>query len=106
MCREESRVEYTYKSATGFRGGRLRFWRGIDEREGCKWNSPLKHVTMPRGGKACHILRLEFFVLLGLLGCSNGYLNLFISESQVKKYFGELYQIKKKTYNVQLSTPK
>lgn len=34
------------------------------------------------------LLRRKFFVLLVLVGCSDGYLNIFISQSQVMKLLG------------------
>lgn len=35
------------------------------------------------------LLRCKFFILLVLVGCSDGYLNIFISQSQVMKLLGE-----------------
>lgn len=40
-------------------------------------------------GDPCDLLRRNFFVLLVLIGCSDGYLNIFISQSQVMKLLGK-----------------
>ncbi|KOC58810.1 hypothetical protein WH47_03101 [Habropoda laboriosa] len=41
------------------------------------------------GDGSCNLLRCKFFVLLVLVGCSDGYLNIFISQSEVMKLLGE-----------------
>ncbi|KAG7205476.1 hypothetical protein KM043_007463 [Ampulex compressa] len=54
------------------------------------------------GGGTCDILRRKFFVLLVLVGCSDGYLNIFISRSQVMKLLGleaELYYVREGAVN-------
>ncbi|KAI4494136.1 hypothetical protein M0802_009170 [Mischocyttarus mexicanus] len=37
-------------------------------------------------GGSCDLQRCKFLVLLTLIGCSEAYLNIFISESQVMKF--------------------
>ncbi|KYM97299.1 hypothetical protein ALC62_12032 [Cyphomyrmex costatus] len=39
-------------------------------------------------GGPCDLLRRKIFVLLVLIGCSDGYFNIFISHSQVMKLLG------------------
>lgn len=43
------------------------------------------------GDGSCDLLRCKLFVLLVLVGCSDGYLNIFISQSQVMKLLGEYF---------------
>ncbi|XP_031830445.1 tyrosine-protein kinase Dnt [Nomia melanderi] len=48
------------------------------------------------------LLRCKFFILLVLVGCSDGYLNIFISQSQVMKLLGleaELYYVREGVVN-------
>lgn len=46
-------------------------------------------VTMQFGRGSCNFVRLEFVAFLLVIGCTDGYLDLFISQSQVKKLLGE-----------------
>ncbi|XP_076303394.1 tyrosine-protein kinase Dnt isoform X1 [Lasioglossum baleicum] len=49
-----------------------------------------------------NLLRCKFFILLVLVGCSDGYLNIFISKSQVMKLLGldaELYYVQEGVVN-------
>ncbi|CAK9823931.1 Tyrosine-protein kinase Dnt [Anthophora retusa] len=58
--------------------------------------------TMRWGDGSCNLLRCKFFVLLVLVGCSDGYLNIFISQSQVMKLLGleaELYYVREGVVN-------
>ncbi|XP_071858032.1 tyrosine-protein kinase Dnt [Bombus fervidus] len=58
--------------------------------------------TMRWGDGSCDLLRCKFFVLLVLVGCSDGYLNIFISQSQVMKLLGleaELYYVREGVVN-------
>ncbi|RLU14794.1 hypothetical protein DMN91_012681 [Ooceraea biroi] len=53
-------------------------------------------------GGPCDLLRRKLFVLLVLIGCSDGYLNIFISQSQVMKLLGleaELYYVREGVVN-------
>ncbi|PBC27517.1 Tyrosine-protein kinase Drl [Apis cerana cerana] len=54
------------------------------------------------GDGSCDLLRCKLFVLLVLVGCSDGYLNIFISQSQVMKLLGlkaELYYVREGVVN-------
>ncbi|XP_017886606.1 tyrosine-protein kinase Drl-like [Ceratina calcarata] len=54
------------------------------------------------GDGSCDLLRYKFFVFLILVGCSDGYLNIFISQSQVMKLLGldaELYYVREGVVN-------
>ncbi|XP_076686760.1 tyrosine-protein kinase Dnt [Andrena cerasifolii] len=58
--------------------------------------------TMRWGDWSCNLLRRKFFVLLVLVGCGDGYLNIFISQSQVMKLLGleaELYYVREGVVN-------
>ncbi|XP_068968002.1 tyrosine-protein kinase Dnt-like isoform X1 [Bombus flavifrons] len=58
--------------------------------------------TMRWGDGSCDLLRCKFFVLLVLVGCSDGYLNIFISQAQVMKLLGleaELYYVREGVVN-------
>ncbi|XP_076246954.1 tyrosine-protein kinase Dnt [Calliopsis andreniformis] len=58
--------------------------------------------TMRWGEWSCSLLRRKFFILLVLVGCSDGYLNIFISQSQVMKLLGleaELYYVREGVVN-------
>ncbi|XP_006608356.1 tyrosine-protein kinase Drl-like isoform X1 [Apis dorsata] len=58
--------------------------------------------TMRWGDGSCDLLRCKLFVLLVLVGCSDGYLNIFISQSQVMKLLGlkaELYYVREGVVN-------
>ncbi|XP_043257578.1 tyrosine-protein kinase Drl-like [Colletes gigas] len=58
--------------------------------------------TMRWGVGYCNLLRCKFFILLVLVGCSDGYLNIFISQSQVMKLLGleaELYYVREGVVN-------
>ncbi|XP_011882215.1 PREDICTED: tyrosine-protein kinase Drl [Vollenhovia emeryi] len=53
-------------------------------------------------GGPCDLLRRKIFVLLLLIGCSDGYFNIFISHSQVMKLLGleaELYYVREGVVN-------
>ncbi|XP_018363282.1 PREDICTED: tyrosine-protein kinase Drl-like [Trachymyrmex cornetzi] len=53
-------------------------------------------------GGPCDLLRCKIFVLLVLIGCSDGYFNIFISHSQVMKLLGleaELYYVREGVVN-------
>ncbi|XP_018303254.1 tyrosine-protein kinase Drl [Mycetomoellerius zeteki] len=53
-------------------------------------------------GGPCDLLRRKIFVLLVLIGCSDGYFNIFISHSQVMKLLGleaELYYVREGVVN-------
>ncbi|XP_078053422.1 tyrosine-protein kinase Dnt [Augochlora pura] len=58
--------------------------------------------TMRRDVGYHNLLRCKFFILLVLVGCSDGYLNIFISKSQVMKLLGltgELYYVQEGVVN-------
>ncbi|KAG5332971.1 RYK1 kinase, partial [Acromyrmex heyeri] len=58
--------------------------------------------TMWWCGGPCDLLRRKIFLLLVLIGCSDGYFNIFISHSQVMKLLGleaELYYVREGVVN-------
>ncbi|XP_034183412.1 tyrosine-protein kinase Dnt isoform X1 [Osmia lignaria lignaria] len=58
--------------------------------------------TMRWADGLCDLLRCKLLVLLVLVGCSDGYLNIFISQSEVMKLMGlkaELYYVREGVVN-------